>query len=107
MKIWANDLKVGDAIWYEDLWCFKHSKVVEIDCKTFKMPSLIMENNDRLFVNQYCYTDKSDITSEMIDNMLLEAKTKQFEWGEEITLLQTKIDTITKQINDLENFKNE
>jgi hypothetical protein len=43
----------------------------------------------------------------MIDNIILEAKAKRFEWGEEITLLQTKIDTITKQINDLEKFKDE
>ena len=107
MKIWANDLKIGETVWYEWIWCFKQATVVSIDKRTFSMPTLVFDNGDKIFVNQYCYTDKSDITSEMIDDMLLEAKAKRFEWGEEITLLQTKIDTITKQINDLEKFKNE
>ena len=107
MKIWANDLKIGETVWYEWVWGFKQAKVAEIDKHTFSMPTLVFDNGDKIFVNQYCYTDRSDITNDMIDNILLEAKAKRFEWGEEITLLQTKIDAITKQINDLEKFKDE
>ena len=107
MKILANDLKVGETVWYEWVCGFKQATVVSIDKHTFLMPTLVFDNNDKIFVNCYCYTDRSDITNDMIDNILLEAKARRFEWGEEITLLQTKIDTITKQINDLEKFKNE
>ena len=44
MKIWGNDLKVGDTIYYEYDFDIRQSTVKERDTKTFKMPSLIMEN---------------------------------------------------------------
>ena len=107
MKLWANKVKVGETIWYEYLWEFKQSTVKEIDTKTYAIPNLIMNNGDRLFVNTYVYTDKSDITVEMIDDILRQGKEKLFELGKKLTLFQTEIDVLTRQLNELENFKNE
>lgn len=72
MKIWGNDLKVGDTIYYEYDYDIRQSTVKERDTKTFRMPSLILENGDRLFVNDYFYTEKQ----EMIDNILEDVKNK-------------------------------
>jgi hypothetical protein len=55
MKIWADNVKEGDSFWYKSGIGFKFSKVVKKDFKTFMMPSLLMENGDRLFVNEYVY----------------------------------------------------
>ena len=49
MKIWANDLKVGEAVWYEWVWGFKQAKVAEIDKHTFSMPTLVFDNGDKIF----------------------------------------------------------
>jgi hypothetical protein len=66
MKIWGNDLKVGQKIYYIDDFEIKYGEVKEIDNRTFKMPSIITDLMDRLFVNQYYYTDKE----EAIDNLV-------------------------------------
>ena len=44
MKIWGNDLKVGDNIYYEYDYDIRQSTVKERDEKSFRMPSLILEN---------------------------------------------------------------
>ena len=107
MKIWANELKIGETVWYEWVWGFKRATIVSIDKHTFSLPTLVFDNDDRIFVNQYCYTDRSDITNDMIDDIISQGKEKLFEWGEEIKLFQAKIEALTKQLNDLEKFKNE
>ena len=107
MKIWANELKVGETVWYEWVFTFKQATVVSIDTKTFAIPTLVFDNGDKIFINIYCYTDRSDITNDMIDDLLRRGKETIWEWGNEITILQTKIDELTKQLNDLEKFKNE
>ena len=107
MKIWANELKAGETVWYEWVFTFKQATVVSIDTKTFAIPALVFDNGDKIFINNYCYTDRSDITNDMIDDLLIRGKDTIWQWGNEITILQTKINELTKQLNDLEKFKNE
>ena len=74
MKIWGNHLKVGDTIYYEYDFCIKQSTIKERDEKSFRMPSLIMETGDRIFVNNYYYTEKQEV----IDNIFEELKNIHF-----------------------------
>ena len=53
MKIWGDNLKVGDTIWYEYDYDIRQSTVKKRDTKTFMMPSLILANGNRIFVNDY------------------------------------------------------
>lgn len=72
MKIWGNNLNVGDTIYYEYDFEIKQSTVKAKDTESFKMPSLIMENGDRIFVNSYYYTEKQEV----IDNLVKEIQTR-------------------------------
>ena len=82
MKIWGNDLKVGDTIYYECHFDIRQSTVKKIDTMTFKMPSLILENGNRIFVNEYYYTEKQEV----IDNILEELKNKLSKVNNEINI---------------------
>ena len=105
MKIWAIDLKQGDAVWYQHGTEFRYSKVAEKDYLSFKMPSLIMENGDRIFVNTYCYTDRSDITDEMVDELIEQINKKIKIWEDEIEHRKNMIRMLEFGIRDLEEFK--
>ena len=87
MKIWGNHLKVGDTIYYESDLDIRKSTVKERDTKTFRMPSLILENGNRIFVNKYYYTEKQEV----IDNMLQELKDR----------CKSKLEDIDKQQKQL------
>lgn len=69
MKIWGNDLKVGQKIYYIDDFEIKYGEVKEIDTRTFKMPSIITDLTDRLFVNQYYYTEKKEIIENLVETL--------------------------------------
>lgn len=104
MKIWANDLKVGDNIWYNWVIDFKNATVVE-KLSTFKMPAFKLDNDDILFANQYVYTDRSDITDEMIDDMILYLQGRIKSHNETITEMYRLIDNINKNIDHLKQMK--
>ena len=73
MEIWADNVKVGDEIWYKSSKSssgFQFSKVTKKDFKRFLIPTLIMENGDRLFVNQFVYDSKEDISKEKIETLI-------------------------------------
>lgn len=69
MKIWGNDLKVGQKIYYIDDFEIKYGEVKEIDKKSFKMPSIITDLMDRLFVNQYYYTEKEEVIENLVERL--------------------------------------
>lgn len=108
MKIWANDVKEGDSFWYERISGlpssgFKYSTVVRKDTKSFRMPSLEMENGDRVFVNNWVYENLEDIP----DNKIIEA----IDYMESFILVhEEKIKTSQRIIeglkNDIEELKN-
>ena len=105
MKIWGNDISIGEDIWYEDSFTFKYSKVKERDEITYLMPSLIMGNGDRLFVNQYVYTDRKDITNEMIDKKIDDAKLLIKAHEMEKENIDRNISRLKRDIKNLNNFK--
>lgn len=104
MKIWGNDLKVGDNIWYNWLIDFKNATVVE-KLSTFKMPAFKLDNDDILFANQYVYTDRSDITDEMIDDMILYLQGRIKSHNDTITEMYRLIDDMNKNISHLKQLK--
>lgn len=69
MKIWGNDLKVGQKIYYIDDFEIKYGEVKEIDTKSFKMPSIITDLMDRLFVNQYYYTERDEVIENLVETL--------------------------------------
>ena len=69
MKIWGNNLKVGQKIYYIDNFEIKYGEVKEIDTKTFKMPSILTDLMDRLFVNQYYYTEKEEVIENLVETL--------------------------------------
>ena len=104
MKIWANELKIGDNIWYNWLIDFKNATVVE-KISTFAMPAFKLDNDDILLANQYVYTDRSDKTDEMIDDMILYLQGRIKSHNETITEMYRLIDNINKNIDHLKQMK--
>lgn len=69
MKIWGNDLKVGQKFYYIDDFEIKYGEVKEIDKKSFKMPSIITDLMDRVFVNQYYYTEREEVIENLVETI--------------------------------------
>ena len=105
MKIWGNDLKIGDTIYYEYDFEIKHSTVKERDTKTFKMPSLIMESGDRIFVNSYYYTEKQEVIDNVIEDLKSRCKTKLEDTKKQIQLLKFTETTISDKLKEIKKFE--
>lgn len=69
MKIWGNDLTVGQKFYYIDDFEIKYGEVKEIDKKSFRMPSIITDLMDRVFVNQYYYTEKEEVIENLVETL--------------------------------------
>ena len=105
MKIWGNDLKIGDIIYYEYDLDIRRSTVKERDTKTFKMPSLIMESGDRIFVNSYYYTEKQEVIDNVIEDLKLRCKTKLEDTKKQIQLLKFTETIISDKLKEIEKFE--
>jgi hypothetical protein len=106
MKVWGNDLKIGDSIWYESYYNFEHGIVKKRDDLTFRMSSLILNNGDRIFVNSYYYTEREDITNEVIDEVINSVKTKINKLNKDKDDIDSSIHLLEERINNLNRFKN-
>lgn len=104
MKIWGNDIQVGQEIYYERGFEIKHSEVVERDNKTFRLPSLILENGDRLFVNDWYYTEKQDIIDDLVESLKEKCKSSISILDEDIALLKAKKFELENRLKNLENL---
>ena len=104
MKIWGNDLKVGDTIWYEYDYDIRQSTVKKRDAKTFRMPSLIMENDDRLFVNDYYYTEKQEVIDNILEDLKDRCKSKLEEIDKQQNLLKFSKTVIEDKLKELDKF---
>lgn len=106
MRIWGNHLKVGDTIYYEYDYDIRQSTVKERDTKTFKMPSLIMENGDRLFVNDYFYTEKQEVIDNILEDLKYKCKSKLEEIDKQQNLLKFSKLVIEDKLKELDKFTN-
>ena len=104
MKIWGNELKVGDTIYYEYDLDIRQSTVKERDTKTFKMPSLIMENGDRIFVNDYYYTSKQEAIDNILDELKYRCKRKLDETTKQQEYLKHTITMLNYKLKELDKF---
>lgn len=104
MKIWGNRLEVGDTVYYEYDLDIKQSTVKEKDTKTFRMPSLIMENGDRIFVNDYCYTEKQEAIDNLLDELKDRCKRKLDETAKQMEYLKHTMTMLNYKLKNLENF---
>ena len=105
MKIWGNDLEIGQEIYYEDNYEIKQGKVIEKDFKTFRMTSLILDNKDRIFVNKYYYTDKQEMINEVIEDLKIKCNEEILSLNKSIlikTLLRTSLENKLKKLNEYE-----
>lgn len=106
MKIWGDNLKVGDTIYYEYDFDIKQSTVKKRDTKTFMMPSLILENGDRLFVNDYYYTEKQEVIDNIIEELKDRCKSKLEEIDKQQKLLSFSKSVIEDKLKELNKFTN-
>ncbi len=106
MKIWGDNLKVGDTIWYEYDYDIRQSTVKKRDTKTFMMPSLIMENGNRLFVNDYYYTEKQEVIDNIVEDLKDRCKSKLEEIDKQQKLLQFSKIVIEDKLKELDKFTN-
>lgn len=105
MKIWGNDLEIGQEIFYEDNYEIKNSKVIEKDYKSYRMTSLILENKDRIFVNRYYYTDKQDLINDVLEDLKIKCNEEILSLNKSIlvkTLLRTNLEIKLKKLNEYE-----
>ena len=106
MKIWGDNLKVGDTIYYEYDYDIRQSTVKKRDTKTFMMPSLIMENGNRLFVNDYYYTEKQEVIDNIVEDLKDRCKSKLEEIDKQQKLLQFSKIVIEDKLKELDKFTN-
>jgi hypothetical protein len=106
MKIWGNHLKVGDTIYYEYDYNIRQSTVKERDTTTFRMPSLIMENGDRIFVNDYYYTEKQEVIDNILEELKNKCKSKLEEIDKQQNLLKFSKLVIEDKLKELDKFTN-
>ena len=104
MKIWGNDLKVGDTIYYEYDFDIRQSTVKEIDTMSFKMPSLILENGNRIFVNSYYYTEKQEVIDNILEDLKDRCKSKLEDIDKQQKLLKFSKSIIEDKLKELDNF---
>lgn len=104
MKIWGNHLKVGDTIYYEYDYDIRQSTVKERDEKSFRMPSLIMENDNRIFVNDYYYTEKQEVIDNILENLKNRCKSKLEEIDKQQNLLKFSKTIFEDKLKDLDKF---
>lgn len=104
MKIWGNHLKVGDTIYYEYDYDIRQSTVKERDEKSFRMSSLIMENGNRIFVNDYYYTEKQEVIDNIVEDLKDRCKSKLEEIDKQQKLLQFSKIVIEGKLKELDKF---
>ena len=104
MKIWGNDLKVGDTIYYEYDYDIRQSTVKKRDTKTFMMPSLILENGNRIFVNDYYYTEKQEVIDNILEDLKNKCKSKLEDIDKQQKLLKFSKSTIEDKLKELDKF---
>ena len=104
MKIWANELNVGDNIWYQSGYEFKNATIIE-KSYDFKMPTFKLDNGELLFVNAYVYTDRMDITNELIDDVIDSCNKEVESYTSEIIILSDKIAKMKQHIYKLKQMK--
>lgn len=105
MKIWGNDLEIGQEIFYDDNYEIKNSKVIEKDYKSYRMTSLILENRDRIFVNRYYYTDKQELINDVLEDLKIKCNEEILSLNKSIlvkTLLRTNLEIKLKKLNEYE-----
>lgn len=104
MKIWGNNLKVGDTIYYEYDYDIRQSTVKERDTKTFKIPSLIMENGNRLFVNDYYYTEKQEVIDNILEDLKDRCKSKLEDIDKQQKILEISKSMLENKLKELDKF---
>ena len=104
MKIWGNDLKIGDIIYYECDFEIKYSRIINRD-HTNKMPNLVLENGDTLPINQYYYTDEEDL-KEIISDLKKQCENHIQAIEKDIILLKAKKLGLEKKLKNLSKFVN-
>jgi hypothetical protein len=104
MKIWGNHLKVGDTIYYEYDYDIRQSTVKERDEKSFRMPSLIMENGNRIFVNDYYYTEKQEVIDNILEELKNKCKSKLEDIDKQQKLLFFSKSVIEDKLKELDKF---
>lgn len=110
MKIWVNDVKEGDSFWYSRISGlpgsnFKYSTVVKRDTKSFRMPSLEMENGDRVFVNNWVYESLEDIPDERIVEAIEYIESFILVHEDKIKTSQRIIEGLKSDIEELKKLK--
>lgn len=104
MKIWGNHLKVGDTIYYEYDYDIRQSTVKERDEKSFRMPSLILENGNRIFVNDYYYTEKQEVIDNILEELKNKCKSKLEDIDKQQNLLKFSKSVIKDKLKELDKF---
>ena len=104
MKIWGKNLKVGDTIYYEYDYDIRQSTVKERDNKTFMMPSLILENGNRIFINDYYYTEKQEVIDNILEELKNKCKSKLEDIDKQQKLLKISKSIIEDKLKELDKF---
>lgn len=107
MKIWGNDLKLGDTVYYTTDYTILKGEIVEKDTKTFKLPSLITNLGHRLFVNEYYYTEKDDVLKYIIKDLKMRCKKDIYDAESNIKLLTSNKKHLEQCLENLNNYEKE
>jgi hypothetical protein len=69
------------------------------------MPSLILDNNDRIFVNQYYYTDKEEMINDVIEDLKVKCNEEILSLNKDIlvkTLMRVNLEKKLEKLNEFD-----
>jgi hypothetical protein len=69
------------------------------------MPSLILENKDRIFVNQYYYTDKQEMINDVIEDLKIKCNEEILSLNKTIlvkTLMRVNLEKKLEKLNEFD-----
>lgn len=70
------------------------------------MPSLIMENDNRIFVNDYYYTEKQEVIDNILEELKNKCKSKLEDIDKQQKLLFFSKSVIEDKLKELDKFTN-
>lgn len=107
MRVWLNDLKIGDSFWYHNYRTVKHGTITEkVSGGKYCMERWLLDTGDEMFVNQYGFTTHAEALKELFSHITKEVTSKSLQ----ISILVGDIESLVKLceplIDSLENSPN-
>lgn len=93
MKIWLNNLSLGDSFWYHNFKKVKYGTIIDrVSDSNYRMERWRLDTGDEMFVNQFGYTTPE----EAANALLIYCNTEITNKNAQIALLNSEIQNLNE-----------